>query len=332
MKKLNVLICLLVCLGFPLRAENTQPAMASVTLEVSDDSGVRLPGIPVSISTLDHWEAGEGFGRNKNRIISGITDKMGRVSFNFPCITGKFSYRISDSIGFYRDQGDQFSFKKVEKGEWLPANPIIPIIYKPILNPTAMYAKSVDVVIPKGKGPFGFDLLQGDWLEPWGKGKNADLLFSVIGYWNRYDDYDLKLIVAFSSVTDGLQKFVALPQNKGSIFRSPRYAPDGGYLPLETLTRSYSQGGKVNFDDTQIDKRSSYFFRIRTKVGKGMDLSNGFYGKIYDGFEFGNLNESATYLRFTYYVNSASRDLNLEFDRTKNLLIDQSGVSGITFP
>ena len=50
---------------------------------------------------------------------------------------------------------------------------------KKIGKPIAMYAKSVNLGMPIFDKPTGLDLMAGDWVAPYGKGINADVVFEA---------------------------------------------------------------------------------------------------------------------------------------------------------
>ncbi len=82
-----------------------------------------------------------------------------------------------------------------------------PLCFKKIGKPVAMYAKSVNLGMPAFDKPVGYDLEIGDWVGVYGKGVNADILFT--GYFkdktNNKSDYTLT--VTFPNPADGLQEF-----------------------------------------------------------------------------------------------------------------------------
>ena len=106
------------------------------------------------------------------------------------------------------------------------------VVLKKIGKPVAMYAKSVNLGMPAFDKPVGYDLEIGDWVGVYGKGVNADILFT--GYFkdktNNKSDYTLT--VTFPNPADGLQEFTTTEfaqEGPYSELRSSHEAPLEGY-------------------------------------------------------------------------------------------------------
>ncbi len=64
-------------------------------------------------------------------------------------------------------------------------------ILKRIGKPIPMYARKVQIEIPEINKPVGFDLVEGDWVTPYGKGKQADFIFQAERRWVSRNDFDI---------------------------------------------------------------------------------------------------------------------------------------------
>jgi hypothetical protein len=119
-------------------------------------------------------------------------------------------------------------------------------------------------------------------------------------------DFDYTLTVSFSNKGDGIQTFES-PYLKTSAFKSPRMAPEDGYLAVWLQTRSRKPGRPVE-GNMDIEGKRNYFFRVRTVYDEKGKIKSALYGKIYGDF-----------MSFTYYLNPTPNDRNMEFDPKQNL-------------
>jgi hypothetical protein len=155
---------------------------------------------------------------------------------------------------------------------------------------------------------FGYDMMAGDWVAPYGSGKIADLIFktNIIRKKDRYVDFHYELDLRFPNPKDG---FLFVFQRKNSEFKSPYEAPaDGDYQKTWTQIEKRTPGSGIVTND---DPNRCYIFRVRTKTdGKGNIISCHYakgYGEISD---------------IRLYFNPIPNDRNLEFDPQKNLFKD----------
>ena len=296
--------------------------IAKISVKVSGETGAPMPGIPVNAGFVLPYNAwADSF---KGYSLKAITDKDGFVSFE-----GKTTREVSCSIkidGYYHTIDSSYLGLAVEDGKWQPWNPTIELVLKPILNPIPMYARRVDTVqMPVLDRPVGFDLIESDWVAPHGKGKVADLLFTLEKQYTSVEQpFEITLTVRFSNEDDGIQSVLA-PTNVGSELRLPRYAPESGYLP--ELIKSNSRTSSTAMIQRDYRDDQNYFFRVRT-VKKDKKIVSAHYGKIDGDIEFWG-NEK---LRFTYYLNPTPNDRNMEFDPKRNLLKGLKDTETVTSP
>jgi hypothetical protein len=199
--------------------------------------------------------------------------------------------------------------------------------------------------VPDETKPVGFDLMVGDWVEPYGKGKISDFIFHfeiapTTWITNFYGNIprpralnDWKRIITFSNDGDGIQTFEALRHG----LRSPRQAPLDGYEPSltqheydEPYQKVEMRGGKQQ-EETYTrfypcyQKDRNYFFRVRTKKDANGNIVSALYGKIYGDFNNGNSGvETRKEINFTYYLNPEPNSRNMEFDSKQNLLVKEA--------
>jgi hypothetical protein len=298
---------------------------AQLTIKVVTDEGVPVENVVVGASTFDHWVPGEGFGKDVNVTTTARTDKDGLAVIEAQSLDGRFGIGITEQSGFYRDRGIwDYRLKEVKDGKWHPWNPVIEVVFKPILNPIPMFAKKVGEMptpleLPDTHKPVGFDLMKGDWVAPYGKGIDADLVFTLVEkvpFTEADKPFASTLIISFSNPLDGIQSVLA-PLNEGSALRLPRSAPEAGYMPK--LEKQFGRPSEDKPIESGIREDQNYFVRVRTVVDEKGKIKSAFYGKILGDISCDVINSKTGYIQFTYCLNPTSLDRNMEFDPKRNL-------------
>ena len=67
-----------------------------------------------------------------------------------------------------------------------------------------MYARNARIKIPVIGKAIGFDLIEGDWIQPYGKGKSADFLFQAQINWESRKNFDCALQLTCEEPDNGL--------------------------------------------------------------------------------------------------------------------------------
>jgi len=249
--------------------------------------------------------------------IVGKTDTNGLFTTSH-LSTGSISLGFQvTKVGYYpTTKGHEFAkFKENDPAKW---NPNVTLVLKKIGQPIPMYAKSVNLGMPVFDKPTGFDLMAGDWIAPYGKGINADIVFEAHLDQRAENDADYNLTVSFPKTGDGIQEFTVSEAEKGSGLLSSHEAPTDGYQSqwVQTRNRKPGQPEKGN-----LDLNRNYFFRIRTVLDENGNVKSAFYGKIYGDF-----------LKFRYYLNPTPNSRNVEFDPKQNLLGGLKSTEQVSAP
>lgn len=312
-----LLVVVTVITGLSVNGQTTNRTPdAMVTIKVTDDGGAVLTGMPVHV-----W-----FDDSAN--FYGTTDSNGLYVAHGKCSTIDPPIRI-ESKGYYTTATRCRFTNILENAErqWMPWNPMVTAIVRRVINPIAMYAKCVETKIPRTNESFGYDLMMGDWVSPVGKGVISDLVFSIKGKWGNYRDNDSTLTLAFSQPNDGLITVAHDMLDRrpiGSEFILPRYAPESGYANARTWRNARKRlGGSSRdqiIDEVNLEGRD-YLFRVRSQMDETGVVTNACYGKFHGNIQFAGAagNGQGSWLKFTYYLNPAPNDRNLEFDPKKNL-------------
>jgi hypothetical protein len=289
---------------------------AQITFIVKDDFGKPAANVDVTMSTFHHWDPGrEGFGKEIRSRYKGKTDEAGKVVLSGSSPTGKFTYGAFSESRYYSSGVFQYRFKKKSLGRWEPWNPTIEIICKSVLNPIPYIRGSVRKGIPKRETAIGLDMFANDWVSPYGKGETGDIIFTLeenIPYEISGKPYDYRLKISFPNKGDGIQSCYA-PVNNGEM-AMPRYAPKEGDESNLELKSGYDKNGYFKERDDQ-----NYFIRIRTVLDKDGKIQSAFYGKIEGPIIFDGISNGVGFLVMNYGVNPNTLDVNMEFDRKKNL-------------
>jgi hypothetical protein len=320
-----------------LLAVNLAPAQeACITVKVTDEIGQAVPGARVDIGFGTWIEPGFGWGGGEPNIVTGTTDKNGLCTLKGKGSGGDAGISVKKD-GYYGSSGYSVDFTNVTgkvMQKWQPWNPTIPVVLKRKGKTIAMYARKVTgLPIPAQGVQIGFDLINADWVEPYGDGETTDFIFRLdrkpeIVVKDEYGPltlYDVTLTVSFTNSTDGIQSF-PIPVRGRSALRLPAMAPENGYI-TNIVKRMYQDETNAPYCDVREDE--NYFFRVRTQINPAGLITNALYGKIHGDFDRAF---QAGILRFTYYLNPTPNDRNIEFDPSKNLFPGLSSLEEVRDP
>ena len=237
------------------------------------------------------------------------------------------------------------------------------IALRQIVNPIPLYALfNGGGEIPVQSEWVGFDFEQGDWLEPHGGGKQADILFryqnECVGFRKnttrtmdqRRASYQRKCKnkgIPFTEEAfrheigkwDGILE-IAFPGKKEGIVRveedfipqselhMPHKAPEDGYQSTHRLeTVNYFGSEKTHYMKFPDDV--GFFLRTRVILDEKGKIKSANYAKIYGEFSF----DPRGKVSFYYYYNPIPNDRNLEFDTKHNLFPEGTpGTFNISLP
>jgi hypothetical protein len=181
-----------------------------------------------------------------------------------------------------------------------------------------MYAKLVEVILPEQDKPFGYDMMIGDLVKPYGTGKYGDVVLTY--FFNFPKDASVesisRLIVASSTPNDGI---LSGSKDTWSDFNSVHEAPANGYATNLVLITRYLDRKLV--EKKEVSQSNYLIVRNRTETDTEGKIIKANYGKIYGELIYGGTekNLSGGMVRLHYYFNPAPNDRNLEFDGKNNL-------------
>jgi len=299
---------------------------SEVTIKVVDESNIPIVGAEVGIGF--QIPKSSGWGSISNR-VKGLTDSDGL--FTGSNETEPYISYSATKEGYYGTGASYDDFKKSSGilgfRKWQPWNPTLELVLKEVINPVPLYVVRAGtytnhIEFPEKNKFIGYDLIERDWVVPYGKGIHKDFLFKLEGEFIPSPMYvDETLTIKFENPEDGIQSIYVEPA-LGSLLRLPHHAPASGYQS-KLVQRSKSDDKKVYISYERDDQ--NFFFRIRTETDEKGNIASALYGKIHGVISstMGSIREpNKSSLNFTYYLNPTPNDTNLEFDTEKNLFTD----------
>ena len=274
------------------------------TIKVLDEVNQPIPDARVEVWYYVKPPAGRS---EASESTTGITDTNGSFSASHEN-TGSIDlgFRVSKN-GYYPTTKGHELGTEYNAARW---NPTMTLQLKKIGEPTPMYAKREETKFQKEAEPIGFDLTAGDWIPPFGTGKNADLFFTATRKVVSETDYEGDLKVSFPNPADGIMAVAPAPDT-GSPLQMPRAAPEEGYQPQRTWHHTPSE---------RPEPVQGYFFRVRTLLDESGAIKSALYGKVRGDVNFYVGTRSPhPGMAFTYYLNPKPNSRNVEFDSARNL-------------
>ena len=258
-----------------------------------------------------------------------VSDNNGCAQVQGSSNNGEAGATIVSAEGYYTPaHSDVPRFhKKNFFGVWQPDDIVVTVKLQRVERPIPLWVKRSVLDVDKdisnvNKGKFAYDLMMGEWLPPFGKGRVADIEFARLPHEDlgEVDNDGIKgtsfkdsMSVTFPGTGNGL---LEMRHNPMQVLRI-RTAPESGYRP--NYLRWEGRNEKLQWD-SNYKRDKSFCFRIRTRRDEKGNIIEAYYGKVYGDFEmFKGYNYIVCGARFHYYLNPISLDRNLEWDMKNNL-------------
>jgi len=286
-------------------------SFAKVTLIVTDENNRPVSNANVHLGFRVYTKGGWASETNE---ASGLTDSKGY--FTASSFTDDFVAFTITKDSYYESGGD-YKFKESNLGRWEPWNPEIKVVMRKIENPVPMYVRDTSSMhpvleIPVNGKAVGFDLMESDWVSPYGKGKHSDMFFRLDRKFVSRDDFEGTLTITFPNKNDGIQ-LIKYDRKRGSNFKLPRIAPEDGYQSKLVNTFSNRPGEPYK---RSAEEDNNYFFRVRSEERDGK-LIRAMYGKIHGDFRFDMRGSKTASILFKYFLNP---DFTRNLESGKNLI------------
>lgn len=269
-------------------------------IQVIDDIGAPVPLVSI-----------KGYSRRR---VSGTTDQQGR--YFWASGSRSIEWVEFSKNGYYNTTQYPSSRGDISSELAATRTNTLPVTLKKIRDPIPMYAKQASVELPASSGSYGYDLMIGDLLKPYGKGEAADFIIHIA---KEIKPYGRNMDISFSTPEDGIQRYDSAearhrdgPRQSDFIF--PYEAPESGYYP-SLLEADAAADAITPHGDSQNRNYHSANYIFRTRTG---NTPNGLYGRIFGPFGF-IIRDTNPIVQFTYYLNP-SGTRNLEWDSTRNLI------------
>ncbi len=285
---------------------------ARVTVHVIGEDGQPIPDAKVTFSFHVPLP------NNPTGVIIGSTDTNGNFTAESEMSIGGLGNGITKD-GYYFGGASIPTFTRHIGDHWQPWDQTYTTVLRKIKNPIPMYVCSMGSDIPQVGVPCGYDLEEGDWVAPYGKGKTADFIVTLTNrIYNAFQDFDVSAIITFPNDGDGIQE-VQLPEEfANSQFKWPREAPETGYQTQLVIRNALFPSSQNKQPITTWKEHQTYFFRVRT-AKQGNQIVSALYGKINSGISLEPRGAKLCDFGFIYYLNPTSLDRNMEWDPQKNL-------------
>lgn len=301
---------------------DTQLPISNVVVKAWFQHNTFLWNNPTKYDVKVDQTTADGMVRFRGKTNCGIVD----------CTVNSFSgYYDAQPVSLQGDKGEcrgvAVSMIRLFVPErWIVTNDVR-IVMRKMGNPIPLRAKWIERwdengLYPAGTNTVAYDLMQGDWLPPLGKGERADieLVHSRMdrGEGCLYKGSKVKKIwrdeveMRFTGEGNGQVGYVSDPSETLRI----RTAPESGYRPTHLIWAEKDRNLRYHSSE---DHNLSFAFRIRTRRNERGEIVDAFYGKIYRNPKLlGGGGYPLNGFEMVYYLNPTSLDRNLEWDRKNN--------------
>ncbi|MCL2104698.1 MAG: hypothetical protein FWH21_06560 [Kiritimatiellaeota bacterium] len=278
---------------------------AKFNLRVLDSMRTPVPDVDVDVQFIA-WE--------NNTSHQATSDGDGLCSFEG--VTMAYVLIKATKDGYYTTKYQHYfdvamaPYNCVKDGRWQPWDATLELVLKEKRNPAALYVKyRRGIVLPKKGVPYGFDFAVGDLVEPDGRGKVADLIFTYTAENRSIQECNRELRV--QTVNGG--GLIRDKRDKWSELQSSYTAPEAGYEP-EIVFRLIQIPGKI-VEDSKLKLTEYLLFETYSRgeqpcVGK-------IYGEMLFGETYQNPDGGST--GFLYFFNPVPGDRRIESDPDRNL-------------
>ena len=318
------------------KAQKERHYKIKVTFRVVDELGMPVADADIDVG-IDSMLHADGFNNYRGKTdVKGIFTVESRGRGCTEVLVQKKGYYVSRPEVKWDGRLNPGGAEMHENGGFRPWNPTIDVMIKKIGKPVPMIVRLANGGSRSRMKPtaeqigieLSWDLVEGDWVAPDGKGKVADVIVKFESSYEDTHNRSAKVRLRFGNDNDGC---IPLHKIKGeeSLLRFPREAPDKGYDTRELVysleykeledASEYKERTLINFPDPP---HKGYLLRLRTQKDKDDKIVSAIYGKITNPFDLDDVlfrGRRRLFLNFNYYLNPTPNDRNLEYDQKNNL-------------
>jgi hypothetical protein len=283
-------------------------AQAKECLRVIDQDGHPVVGAKIRGGMIT------GDRHNDHVLIRGITDTNGEF-----VVQGKCTNRIRCGITMNEYYASEFELPDYANshtfrdGKWYPYGSRHTIVLKKIINPQPMsyHDLRTSFKVPVYEEWVGFDCVKFDFVSPYGKGVENDMLLRFALKNPSENDYHMMMEVTFTNnLYAGAYE---MGKTQMSEFKSVYHADTNAVYRQSFLYRYDRAPGMTPKYTNQLSDDKYLVFRTRTKVDAKGRLVSALYGKIYGAWNFvgpGGMSMGQ------FMLNMKPNDTNLEDEYT----------------
>jgi len=209
------------------RMAKQKGARAKFKVHVVDSMRAPVPDANVEVSFITQYTVPVD-------VQKAESDKDGLCSFEG--VSASAVMLRANKEGYYKTEREHYLFIQdaewncVKDGKWQPWDATLELVLKEKRDPITLHVKRLEIHFPKKGISYGFDCTAGDLVEPDGKGKTADLIFTYTGE-RTTQDYNIEL--RMETVNGG--GFIRGASDMWSEMKSPYTAPAKGFEPQMLL-------------------------------------------------------------------------------------------------
>lgn len=244
------------------------PPEGRVAVEVSDESGVLIDGAIIKV--IFESEIG------KNTLKEGVSVTNEPFIAQAPIVQPYVTVEVQKDRYYKSARTYMFKDRNKITNRYMPWGEKKTLAMRRIIDPQVGLKGSFHKMTPEFNVPLGFDIVDGDWVKPYGCGLVSDFIFTIH---QQEDGMVSDYTISFVNDGDGIQE-CDYQYEATSVFKWPYQAPIDGYSPAFKKVIGY-KGVDVKGNERIKDPGSSrYVFRIRTSYGDNGEIKSALYGKI----------------------------------------------------
>lgn len=277
-------------------------AMAEVHLKVLDDSGVPVTNASVR-AVFDMLPV--------PRSVYGKTDTNG-VYIARGKTNGNYIEFFVGNKGYYGSQKkitliEMGAEHGVKDGKWQPYGDEQKIVLRRIISPCHLVDIVKWIYVPRTNEWIGFDMKNGDFVQPFGLGEDAD--FEVKVAWDGFSASQCRLCVASVRFVDEKNGGYFAPKSNESDFPFGYRANTN--KSLEVSFKTINRDGDFNQTHRPFPQNEFFVTRTRCKLNADGELISANYGML-RRFDIYPSRESAAVIDYSGVFNPTPNDTNLE--------------------
>ena len=288
---------------------------ASVSVSVKDEQGSPVPGAEVTAVWYGIRSAGSGWGFGDQKNTSGVTNKRGQCTLS---VGGDGGVGVRKEGYYGSGSGEEYHKQFTAPLNFMNHIDVTISMLKK-KRPSPMFVRKMrSLEIPELAVPVGFDLMEGDWVAPYGNGRHSDWVVIANQEVRGYHDEDYSLEINFTGSDSGIQMTERPFRGRICELRLPLEAPETGYVDKFEMKEFRHLDGNYRI---LYNENANYIFRIsRPKDDAPGSPQQAMYGKIHGPIEMspGKTQAMKPTMSFVYYLNPDGTR-SLEWDTKKNL-------------